>query len=288
MTGTGRRLAHTLCVACLGALLACTAAGPVAAQQAWTWSIEYGVARPTGWVRVRENSIPGTRLSLARDLGLRAATDLELRLRRRVGAGAVSLRIDATTLHASTRLDRDVVFNGSTLQSGTVLRTRVGPTDFLRVVLDYSHPLTRIGKRGTLLGRVGLDATFLEFRLRGTLTPTSVGHETTEDFLTQELPSPLVGAALHLPLGPGLAWRLAADGSALPWVSSLRYEGGLVRLRQRRLDGSMALDIALTPRWQAGLILRYTSFQQNEQSHEDGNRFHMAGAGGGLRVSWRF
>ncbi|MEJ2679528.1 MAG: hypothetical protein P8174_10695 [Gemmatimonadota bacterium] len=281
------RGAHALRVAGLAALLASAVTTPAAAQ-AWTWSMTYGLARPTGWVRVRENAIAGTRLSLGRELGVHTATILTLQVRRRAGAGVVGLQIGGTTLRGAARLAHAVDFNGSTLQGGTVLKTRVGPTDFLRVVLDYTHPLVRVGGGGVLRGRVGLDATFLEFRLQGTLSPATVGHETREDFLTQELPVPFLGAGLRLPLGRRVALRLAADAGALPWVSSLRYEGGLVRLRQQRWDADAGLQVALAPRWRAGVDVQYTSFTQNEQSHEDGNEFHMTGAGGAVRVSWSF
>lgn len=282
------RVWDTLGASVLVAFLTWTAPIPAAGQQAGTLSIAYELARPAGWVRVRENAIAGTRLSLGPDLGVRLAPTLALRLHLRAGAGVVGLRIDATTLRGSARLAHDVDFNGSTLQGGTVIRTRTNATDFLRVVVEYARPLARVGAHGTLWGRAGLDATLLEFRLQGTLSPATVGHETKEDFVTQELPTPFLGAGLRLPLGRRVGLRLAADAGALPWVSSLRHEGGLVRLRQQRCDASAGLRVTFTRRWSAGAVLHYTSFTQNEQSHEDGNEFHMASAGTALRVSWSF
>jgi hypothetical protein len=287
---TARRCAGrcTLGVPALFAFFTWAAATPVAGQRPGTLSIAYELAQPTGWVQVRENTIAGTRLSLGRDLGVHLASTLALRLHLRAGAGVVGVRIDATTLRGSARLAHDVDFNGSTLQGGTVVRTRTNATDFLRVVVAYARPLARVGAGGALWGRAGLDATLLEFRLLGTLSPTTVGHETREDFVTQELPAPFLGVGLRLPLGGGLGLRLAADAGALPWVSSLRHEGGLVRLGQQRWDADAGLHVLLAARWSAGVVLHYTSFTQNEQSHEDGNRFHMASGGGALRLSWSF
>lgn len=282
------RAARALRVAGLVAFITCAAAAPVAAQRAWTWSIAYGLGRPTGWVRVRENAIAGTRLSLRRDLGVHLATTLALRLTRRTGAGAIDLRIQGTTLRGAARLAQSVNFNASTLQGGTIVRTRTNATDFMRVVLDYTHPLAHVGAGGSLLGRVGLDAILLDFRLRGTLSPASVGHETKEDFVTQELPAPFLGASLHLPLRRRAVLRLGADAGGLPWVSSLRYEGGLVRLSQQRWDARAGVDVAFATGWRFAATLEHTSFTQKEQSREDGNEFHMADAAGVLRVSWSF
>lgn len=269
-------------------LLTWFAAVPAAAQQTWTLKAGYELARPTGWVQVRENAIAGTRLSLGPDLGVRLAPTLGIRLGVPAGGGVVGLRIAGTALRGSTRLARDVDFNGSTLQAGTVLRTRTGATDFLRVVLDYERTLARVGAHGSLWGRAGLDATLLEFRLQGTLSQATVGHETTEDFVTQELPTPFLGGNLRLPLGRHARLRLAADAGALPWVSSLRHEGGLVRLRQQRLDASAGMDVMLARRLSGRFVVHFTDFVQSEQSPEDGNEFHMASAGAGLGARWSF
>lgn len=251
-------------------------------------SVTYELARPTGWVRVRENAIIGTRLSFGPDLGVHAASTLGLKLRLPLGTGTLGIAVSGTTLRGSAALPRSVFFNGSTLLAGTVLKTRTNGPDFMRVVLDYERRLTRVGAAGELSGRVGLDATLLDFRLQGTLSPSTVGHETKEDFVTQELPAPFLGAALRLPLGHRATLHIAADGGGLPWVSSLRYEGGLVRLRQRRLDASAGLDLALAPRLDAGATLHWTNFLQDEQSGEDGNEFRMASVGGVVQVGWTF
>ncbi|MHB1862842.1 MAG: hypothetical protein ACYCVL_07700 [Gemmatimonadaceae bacterium] len=253
-----------------------------------TLTVSYELGRPTGWVQVRENAIAGTRLSLARDLGVHVASTVNVQLTVPAGAGAVGVSVAGTTLRGSTVLGQPVFFNGTTLQGGTVLNTRTEAGDFVRVVVDYRRRLARVGAGGELVGRAGLDATLLEFRLQGTLDPTTVGHETKEDFVTQELPAPFIGAELHLPLGGRVELRVGADGGGLPWVSSLRYEGGLVRLEQRRLDGNAGLDLALASRLRVGAALHYTSFAQHERSGEDGNQFSMSSTGVALHLAWRF
>lgn len=252
----------------------------------WTLQAGYDVGRPTGWVQVRENAIAGTRLPFGKGLGVRTMSTVAAGLRLPLHGGALEVAVSGTTLRGSTLLADSVDFNGSTLAGGTVLKTRTEAGDFLRVVVDFEHRILRVGRRGALLGRAGIDATLLNFRLQGTLTPTSAGHETKEDFVTQELPTPFLGAELDLPVGRRAVFRLSADGSGLPWVSSLRYEGGLVSLTQRRLDGRAGIDVALTSHLSGGAAVQYTNFLQNEQSHEDGNQISLGGLGVALRLSW--
>lgn len=257
----------------------------------WTLRVNDEVGRPTGWVQVRENRIAGSRLAFGSGLGIHAVSALGLTLEIPAGSGAVGMAVDGTTLRGSTLLSQPVYFNGSTLAGGTVLRTRTEAGDFLRVVIDYEHGLARVGARGArgaLTWRAGLDATLLNFRLQGTLDPTTAGRETKEDFVTQELPAPFVGAGLTLPVGHRATVRLGVDGGGLPWVSSLRYEGGLVSLTQRRLDADAGIDVALEARLTVGAGVHATSFTQNEQSHEDGNQFSMASTAAALRLTWAF
>jgi hypothetical protein len=254
----------------------------------WTLTAAYYLDRPAGWVDVRENAIRGTRLSLERDLGVRVVSTAEVALTVPVADGALGVTVDGTTLQGSALLGDSIHFNGATLAGGTVLKTRTEPPDFLRIVVDYALPLLHVGRGGELLGRAGLDATLLNVRVLGTLSPTTVGHETKEDFVTQELPAPFLGATLRVPVGRRAVLRVSTDGGGLPWVSSLRYEGGLVALTQRRLDAQSGLDVGLLPRLTAGIALHYTSFIQYEQSHEDGNEFRMDSIGGTVRLSWDF
>lgn len=286
----------------LPALVACVLAwaAPLAAQpsrdlstpdsvrRAWTFAAGYELGRPTGWVQVRENRIDGTRLSFGPALGVHAVSTMGLVFKAPAGSGTIGVMVSGTTLRGSTRLAHPVYFNGATLEGGTTLNTRTEPGDFLRVVVDYEHRLARVGAHGQVAWRAGLDATLLDFRLQGTLDPSSAGHETKEDFVTQELPVPFVGVGLDLPVSGRVAFHVGADGGWLPWVSSLRYEGGLVMLNQRRLDADAAFDVPLTPHLTLGVGVHTTSFEQNEQSNEDGNRISLASTAGALQLAWAF
>jgi hypothetical protein len=293
-----RRTAGGAVFAAGTALCSVAAPAPVAAQSVpspdslgqhhWTLRVGYEQGVPSGWVQVRENQIDGTHLSFGSDLGVHVVSSIAVGSMRPIGSGTVGVSVTATTLRGSTLLSQPVYFNGSTLMAGTVLKTRTEAGDFLRVVIDYAHRLARVGAHGELIGRAGLDATLLNFRLQGTLGPTTVGHETKEDFVTQELPAPFVGAELRSPINRRVSVHFGGDGGGLPWVSSLRYEGGLVHLTQRRLDADAGVDVALPGGLTLGAGVHTTSFTQNEQSREDGNQVSLASTAMALHLSWRF
>jgi hypothetical protein len=285
----GSGLAVVLAIAAPPALAAQSPPPPSSAvQRRWTLRVGYEQGSPSGWVQVRENQIDGTHLAFGPDLGVHAVSAVAVGLRRTAGSGSFGVTVTATTLRGSTRIARPVFFNGTTLTAGSVLKTRTEAGDFLRVVIDYAHPLARVGSSGELIGRAGLDATLLNFRLLGTIDPASAGHETKEDFVTQELPAPFVGAELRLPVNGRLSLHVGGDAGGLPWVSSLRYEGGLVHLSQQRLDADAGIDVALARGLTLGAGVHATSFIQNEQSHEDGNQISLGSTSLALGLGWRF
>jgi hypothetical protein len=69
----------------------------------------------------------------------------------------------------------------------------------------------------------------------------------SEDFLTQELPVPLLGFRIDRPLLDRLSLVGSLTGGYLPRVDSLRYEGGEVRLSQTHADASAGPRYRLTP-----------------------------------------
>ncbi len=287
------RAARGVLVSMLGVLLPATLAAqapppPDSAGPPWTLRVGYEQGSPSGWVQVRENRIDGTHLEFGPDLGVHAVSAVAVGVRRSAGAGSFGMTVTATTLRGSAFIAQPVYFNGTTLTAGTVLKTRTEAGDFLRVVIDYAHPLARVGARGELIGRAGLDATLLNFRLLGTIDPSSAGHETKEDFVTQELPAPFVGAELRLPVDRRVSLHVGGDAGGLPWVSSLRYEGGLVHLSQQRLDADAGVDVALDARLALDAGVHATSFIQNEQSHEDGNQISLGTTALALNLRWRF
>lgn len=165
----------------------------------------------------------------------------ELAMKYRWGAhGALRFVLQSYALDGTTTLSGDVLFNGATLAGGTTLETRTHFPSFLRATLTGERELAAVG-RGRFSASAGLTFVSLMFELQGTLAPTTASQETHEDFVTQELPVPVLGLALAHPLTGRLDARASALVGYLPWVNSLRHEGGVVSLRQRHLE--VALDL---------------------------------------------
>jgi len=238
----------------------------------WQVALAMGYGDPSGYVQVRENQIEGTRLAFGSDLDVNHMSVEALRVAYRIDPDqSVQLVLQNYTLTGSTVLPQDVNFNGATLAAGTRLRTVTRFPDFLRATLFYQRTLSQFANGGSLSGRAGFTFEGLTFKLDGTLTPDSVGQEMKEDFVTQELPVPMVGVQFDEPLNDRLAFVASLDGAWLPRVNSLRTEGGEVTLAQTNMDATLGLDYALTRRLDLTGDYRFGYFKQDERSHEDGN-----------------
>ncbi len=271
--------------------LACWLSSPLgaAAQSAplpTRWEITLGgqVGAPSGDVKVGENDIPGTRLRLRKDLGVDVSEAAELRVAYHLTArDALAGSFLAFFLRGTGSFDQDVTFNGGTLVAG---RNETN-ADFTRFTLAYERLLLPLGARGSLIGSAGLTYVHLNLRITGTgLGGTT--EEGKEDFFRQELPVPLAGLRADYPLTDRLAVRASLVGGYLPWVNSLRSEGGTVRLTQSHTDAALGLTYALTSAWQLEGGYRFTYFFQHERSHEDDNAFQLIDNAIHLGVTYRF
>src|SRR5437762_2720982 len=94
----------------------------------------------------------------------------------------------------------------------------------------------------------GVTDVYLHWKMTGTLSEKTIGHETGEDFYAQELPIPLLSLRGEYPIAP--RWRLlgTVDGGLLPKVDSLRKEGGTVKLAQAHADVFAGVRYEVTPR----------------------------------------
>lgn len=273
------------------AVLFSAAAAPAQSSSQPTWQIRIGAAlgTPDGWIQVREREIEGTRLRFRRDLNVRRVHTFELRAEYhpRPGSG-FGLTLTSWALNGTATLPADVLFNGTTLAGGTALTTDTDFPDFVHITIDAWRRLSQIGNGGCLSGSVGLTAVLLTFYLSGTVAPTSMGHETKEDFVTQELPVPVVGLGLRYPISSRVTASAALSGGYLPWVNSLRREGGEVRLTQSHLDFYIGADFAITPSLHLLGGLRGSDFTQREKSREDGNDIHLSSSLLSFTVVYRF
>lgn len=281
-------------ILCLFSTVAYLVSGVANAQDAgsfahWQVALAVGYGDPSGYVQVRENQIEGTHLDFGSDLGVNHMSDEALRVAYRIDPNqSVQFVLRNYTLTGSTVLPENVDFNGATFAAGTRLRTLTHFPDFLRATLFYQRALSQFANGGSLSGRTGFTFEGLTFKLDGTLTPDSIGHEMKEDFVTQELPVPMLGLQLDEPVNNRLAFIASLDGAWLPRVNSLRTEGGEVTLAQTNMGATLGLDYALTRRWGLTGDYRFDYFKQDERSHEDGNRILLKNNSVELGLSYAF
>jgi hypothetical protein len=292
--GRGRR-AGILAPACLGCLLAVPSivsalTGPEAGQIDLELSNLVSFPNAGSAVRVRENHIEGTRLRFRDDLGIDTVSIPELWLSWWIdGRNALQLQLRGFIDGGSAFLSEPILYNGATVAAGQ--RISAGASPWISVGLYYERLL--LGDAASdLRAKAGLSYTFLNFDLGNPrLAPGTVGHETTEDFVTQELPIPTLGFEARRRLTD----RLSCEGLLLAnWlnnVNSLRREGGTVYLSQTevqahgRLVYTSAADLGPV---QPFFGIGYVYYRQRETSHEDGNFIRLSSVGPefGLRISF--
>jgi hypothetical protein len=272
-------VAMACCGICLGCLIG---ASPAVAQSGppptgWEASTRVQIGYPDGFVQVGENQYAGNHLSLHDDLGIDVSEVLEFDgAYRLTPRDRFRLSLQMLFLDGSTTLTNTVFFNGTELEGGTRLNTETNFPDYFRFTALYERTLLPLGDRGTVSGRIGMTFVWLNFVLHGTVAPGSPRHETSEDFETQELPVPLLGFRLDYPLSDRVALSGSLDGGYLPWVNSLRTEGGTVDLTQSHADLAFGVSYACWPSVSLEAGFQYTYFVQHEKSHEDDNLIQLS------------
>lgn len=270
-------------------VLVALAVVPNALADTGSWSASAGLqyGGPSGWVQVRENRVAGSRLGYGNDLGVSCIPAEDLTLRHETGdSGYWEFSFHNYSVAGTAVPQSDIYFNGTTLEAGKPVSADTQFPDFLRFSVVAGRHLAVVG--GTLSGELGFDYTALNFRLAGTVASGSAGHESKEDFVTQELPVPLAGVGLSHPLGGG--WRIVSGMRLgyLPWVNSLRHEGGVVRITQAEIEVRGGLSYDFTSDASLSGEFFYSYFSQHEESGEDGNAILLETRGARIELAYRF
>ena len=260
------------------------------AHAASSWRVGLGGedGLPSGWVQVRENGIQGTRLDIHHGLGAQHMQTLRLLAWRPLSdVGQLHVGFATSNLDGQATIGAPVYFNGTTVAPGR-LAAVTHFQDFIGFDASYWRRLFDFGDGRRLWGSIGATYVMLNFRVAGTVAADSVGHELKEDFYVQELPIPTLGLHLRYPLTTAL--KLTADVTAghLPWVNSLRTEGGEVRLAQTNEEEMLGLEYQLGQHWQMAVYAFHSYFGQDERSREDGNVIRLSSHGVGLAVDYLF
>lgn len=260
----------------------------VSAHAAWKVGIGVEAGTPGGYVQVRENAIEGTPLHLRSDLGVSTGYSLRFSAIHPFGGNnALHLWLSATRLIGSSTLSRTAYFNGVTLAPGPI-SSDTNFQDYWRLQASYWRRLVTFPGGGGLWLSGGLTFVSLNFKINARIAPGSVGHETKEDFNTQELPVPVFGFHVRYPLAPGFALFGGVSGGHLPWTNSLRREGGMVQVTQTNEDAVLGLGYAFSAGWSARLYLFDRRYWQDERSAEDGNYVRINQHGVGLELIGTF
>lgn len=270
------------------AIIAMAAGAACARPSAWKIGFAAEAGTPSGFVQVRENQIVGTRLPFRSTLGVSRVTGLRVSAVHRLGPrGLLHLWLSGTQITGSGTLTHTAYFNGVTLEPGPVSSN----THFLddwRLTAAYWYRTVAFGSDGGLWLSGGLTYVGLNFKIGARIAPNSVGHETKEDFITQELPIPIFGIHLYYPLYGGFSFFGDIEGGHLPWTNSLRREGGMVQLTQTNEDADLGMRYRFDHTWSARLFVYDRRFMQNERSGEDGNFIRLDEHGVGIGFTGRF
>lgn len=270
-----------------GVLLLCSVVASAVAPARATWNLSLAgeSGRPGGYVKVRENAYPGTPLHFAGDLGVKHLRTIALDAWTALSPRSqLHLSLASDTLDGATTLNRPILFNGTRILPGSLATVTHFP-NFLRFSAAYRHSLFDLGDGGHLWVSIGFTFVSLNFKLHGQIAADSPGHETKEDFNHQELPVPIIGLHLAYPLYPRLSLIADVSGGHLPWLDSLRREGGVVRITQTNQDADFGLDYRFAARWQLALYAFSRDFAQHERSREDSNFIRLTDHGYDIRIT---
>lgn len=258
------------------------------AHAAWKVGLGAEAGTPGGHVQVRENAIAGTPLHLRRDLGISRAYTLRLSAVHPFGrSSALHLWLSTTRLTGSSSLLKTAYFNGVTLAPGPI-SSDTNFEDYWRLQAGYWRRLAAFPGGGGLWLSGGLTFVSLNFKINARIASGSAGHETKEDFNTQELPVPVFGIHIRYPLAFGLALFGGVSGGHLPWTNSLRREGGMVQVTQTNEDAVFGLGYRFSGGFGARLYLFDRRYWQDERSAEDGNYVRINQHGAGLKLIGTF
>ena len=251
-----------------------------------------GVVDPSSFVQVRENAVEGDRIGFSR-LHVKSAIVPSLRLGWWVNDKSfLAVRVRDFVIRGLRTISDPVVFNGTTIAGGQTLRTN--PL-WYSVGLFYGRRWTPASLPGwNFTGTAGVDFTSIDFRFNGghaVVMAPSVGTETKEGFLRQEVPLPVFGLAASRRMSSVLLAEGSIEGGWVNHLNSLRTEGGTIYLSQRQLEAHLRVRLSDEGRFRrlqpmAGLF--FFAFRQSEYSHEDTNVVSLKAYGPELGVSVLF
>jgi len=232
-------------------------------------------ASTCSYTRVRENQDKGTKLSLAKDLGIPVIGEARIDMGWRFDPDdALTLGISYIFAWGETRLDHDIHYNGAVLEGGTDAGTMGGGVKWFVLEVSYERILFRFGEngRGYLAADMGLRFDALDWRFtKKTFVPGTKGTEAGEDFLTQAIPIPVFGLSARFPLAHSVDLIASLRGFRINHLSSGRSEGGIVYASESLVDAKLGLAFTLSDATELSFGYRFLYVDMDNESREDGN-----------------
>lgn len=237
--------------------------------------------RLSGHIAVRENTTPGTRLDLDRDIGLRTAAGADVRFE----ADAPSMRFQGDLEemfgwggHASRM---PINWNGATFSTPSQIRDHAS-----LLVVRPSLAFKALGPdpvQAWIGPLVGVEYPFMTVSFKTNLQKGSL-----EDW-THFLPYPVLGLSGHLQLAQSLSLDPRLTAGYLPNLPTPFIEGGRLYVSARP---AVQIEIPLT--WRLGPSLdvsfaaTYRYWSGRDHSIEDGNTLTLSSPGILLGVGYHW
>jgi len=234
-----------------------------------------------GFVRLRQFSLEGSRLTLREDLGLSQWTSGGFDFGWRFdGRHALRAGFTGTRFRGLNTLDREVTHEGATYPAGTQLKLDRSSWWHAEAWYQFT-PWRNEHAELNLLGGVVLD--LLDVWVVPNPRPADAPKDDHENFATAWLPLPALGMRLEVRPAAGLRLGVEARGTYVENLSSWHTAGGRMRHSQTSLDAQLELGYRVAE-VEFGVALRHRVFRIEQNNLEDGNEFSLQGTQAGLFI----
>jgi len=238
-----------------------------------------------GYVQVGELQYTGDKLYLSRDLGINRLMSPGIIISRRINnSSSLTFSTERFLFSGHHIVDRNIFYNGALIKGADGLS--INQTWFYRIKLSFEKSFhSQANLYPTIIAGIIYDG--LTFYVNGTLLP-GYGKEQHEDFVTQALPYPFVGARLNKPLSPRSSLAFEMSGTYIPLFRSFFNEGGPISLKYSTADCNLhywlkqkGFKIGIGYLWRLIRLYEYSA-------EDDPNDFLLKASGIQLNIRYNF
>lgn len=253
------------------------------------WSVEltcWNALKFGGYVQVGESEHTGDKLYLTHDLGMNNLIYPAIKISRRINNSSSFFTFSAGRFFFSGHhiINKNIFYNGALIKGADGVS--INQTNFYRIKLSFEKSFrSSDGFYPDLITGLVYDA--LNFYANGTILP-GYGQEQHEDFVTQSLPYPFVGARLRKSLSLKSSLALETSGTYIPRFKSFFNEGGPMSLHYATVDCGLHYWLQ-QKKFQLGAAFLWRLIKIYEYSAEDDpNDFFIHASGIQLSLKYDF